>query len=290
MGVLLLLVILILPMVSACLPLRWAWLGLAGCGMAGGLIWLDAHVVPFGDDGDRFGLGALIFGGWLMIVALALVTIILRAALGSRGPAADRPALWPGPIGILLGVFFMHWLSNRLAGTTPAGDLHVATGAVGAAAGWLAWKFRPWGWRSPPRDVAHVAIAGCLTVSAWAIVSAMDADRTAALARETADGAPYCVLTFAGREHPRPARNVLELSRLVSRSGGRSFIDDAHWLIIDEPDGMVAKRLRSSLFGPTEFDDHAIEGQAPPCTPRIGGNLDTGRKRSPHPPLTVERG
>lgn len=286
--------VLCLAIACAFLPRRWAWLGLAMCTLGAGLLWLDLHVQPM-LDGDDFGFGAFFIQSWMVVGTVALVVIVLReaAAPGRQRQAGEAPplGLWPGPVGVLIGVFFMHWLSNRLAGAPPL-MAHLMTGAAGVAlaggAGWLAWRARlRWGFL---RDLGHLAVAIGLTISAWVLVSAMDAERTAALAGETAEGAPWCAVTFAGHDRPRPAVDALELSRLVSRSGGRHFLDDAHWLVVEAPDGMVAKRLRSGLSGPAKFDDLKIEGEAPPCTPQIGGNLDSGRKRPPYPPLTVKRG
>lgn len=274
MGLLYLLLVLF-PVIPALLPRRWAFLGFGLFTLVAGVFWLDMHVQPFGELNDR-GLGTLLFGVWVIVGLVGFASVFLRAGvhrlLFGKTAQSDRTpplALWPLPIGSLLAIFFMHWLSNRLAGATPAWAVHVAVTLAGSMVGAFLWRYRPS--QRLLRDISHAAIAGCVGVVIWVAAGAFDAYRWASEARDHAGGLPYCVLTFAGRDHPRPARSVLDLSRLVSRSGGRSFIDDAHWLIVVEPEGLTAKRWRPNYGAMPFFEDRKIEDAA--CRPEIGGNI-----------------
>lgn len=256
------------PMIAmaalAMLPLRrWALLSQGLYWLAMGLIALDEHARPFGEDNDRFGLGALILGAWLFAGVVGLLLSMRRLPAESD---RSRAALWPVPVGTLVAVLFLHWLSNRLAGATPAWLVHVTVFGVALGNAAVIWKVRPrLGTR---RNLAHLAVVAAVTVSALVAWAALEAASWGARAREIANGAPYCLLTFAGRDHPRPAASVLELSSLVSRSGGRSAFDDAHWLVVAGPKGVTAKRYRTPWGRAAYFEDR--RGPAA-CSPRIGG-------------------
>lgn len=235
----------------AFLPSRWALLCQGIYWLGAGLLWLDRHGQPFGEDNDRLGLGASLFVVWVCAGLVGTAIATTRHLI--RGPKSKYQALWPLPVGILFGVLLLHWLSNRLAGATPAWLLHVLVTFSGVMIAGIVWSLRR---RSGlGRDLHLVAATGSITVAALVAWAALDAFRWVARAHAVASGAPYCLLTFAGREHPRGATSVFELSPLVSRSGGRSFIDDAHWLVIAKPTGTVAKRWRAPWPAPGYFED-----------------------------------
>lgn len=271
----LLIVILLLPVVPAFLPRRWAFLGYGLLLLALGLLWLDLHGTPFGESNDR-GLGVLLMGGGALVGLIGFGAVLARRpvlSLLTRKPAPEPPprlALWPLPVGALLAVFFMHWLGNRLAGSGPAWLVHVVVAAAAVGLALASWRLRS---RDPLFHVpSHLALVICAGAVAWTGWGVWEAPRWAARAEAAADGAPWCALTFAGRAHPRPATDVLQLTRLVSRSGGRGFMDDAHWLIVAGPGGLTAKRWRERPGGRAGFEDRQVE-EAPACTPVSGGNL-----------------
>jgi hypothetical protein len=267
---LLLIALLFVAVVPAFLPRREAYLGFGVFALAVGLIWLEQHVQPFLDDNDRLGLGPWLLAIWVSTGLVGFLYVLLRRAGDHEEAAEDGRALWPLPVGALFAVFFFHWLSNQLAGATPAWLVHINVAAGALTVGILLLRYRPG--NAPFRNLVHVAATGSLVVALLVGKAAVDAPLWAAKAREAADGAPFCVLTFAGREHPRPARHILELSPLVSRSGGRSFAEDARWLIVLGPQGPVAKRWRSPWGRDPRFENHPVDGNTA-CEPELGGNL-----------------
>lgn len=240
---------------------RWAMLGFGTFVLLAGLDQLNLHGIPVTEDGDRVGFDILLRMVWLALgIVCGLVALVLNIDREDPGPP-----LWPLPIGLLVAVLGMHWLSNRLAGATPAGLVHVGVAAVGRGAALALWFGRSWGRVAP---ALHL-LAMVVSISTVLLVgkAAIGALQGAALAERTAGGAPYCLLTFAGRDHPRPARVVLELSSLVSRSGGRAAFDDAHWLVVGGAEGPTAIRFR-------RFDKGVTAKREPgACQPVAGGNL-----------------
>jgi hypothetical protein len=271
----LLVAILLLPVVPAFLPRRWAVVGYGVVLLLWGLLWLDLRGEPFGESNYR-GFDALLLGGWGLVALIGFCTVVARRpllALLIRKPRVDPPAglaLWPLPVGALLAVFFMHWLSNRLAGAGPAWLVHGVIASTAVAAGVVLWRFRPRD--ASLRVLSHLALVMCAGVAAWIGWDVGDSGRWAARADAAADGAPWCALTFAGRDHPRPAEATLDLTRLVSRSGGRGFMDDAYWLVVATPQGPQAKRWRPASGDPSGFETRPVAGAAA-CTPVPGGNL-----------------
>lgn len=262
-----LLFLVVLPLIPAALPRRWAYFGLGIAALVAGLFWLAIHVVPFSQSDDH-GFSGLLLVSWLAAGTVSLSIVAVRSAL-ARSVAPRRPGLWPLPVGILGGVFFMHWLSNRLAGATPAEWVHILVALSGLiAAGTFAF-FRP---LDPTlRDLSHTAVVLGVIVAFWPINAAYEAGKWARQADLEAKGQPYCILTYAGREHPRPAKSVLELSRLVSRSGGRHAAEDAYWLVIETTGGVIEKRW-NTLGGAIAVVEQK-RTQPPACTPLFGGNL-----------------
>lgn len=266
--------ILFSPLAFALLPSRWAYFSFGCVVLVAGLLWLDSHVQPFG--GNDFGLGRLLLVGWLGLTAIGFFTVLVRPVVARllsirSKPQVARLALWPLPMGILIGVFFTHWLSNRLAGATPALLVHMAVGSAGLAAALVVWWFRPRA--GILRGLAHGAITVCLTIFAWVAVAGFEAQRWASSASTQAAGAPYCTLTFAARDQPRPAREVLELSRLVSRSGGRSFSEDVSWLVIQGRGGLEVRRS-NRIWTAEPFSAPLTPVRLPSCSPELGGGLE----------------
>lgn len=259
----------------AFLPRRLVGLGFGTIALLTGLILLEVHNEPLGSDGDRSGLGQLTFMVWL---TLALVGFVVRLATDGglsslatvRSAAAHTLLSWTLPIGVLLAVMAMHWISNRLAGASPAWRIHLL---VGGGAGMLAvWMMRGGLSATISPDLRQLGIITAAGLSLLVAKAAISAPMWAATAREEAAGAPYCMLTFAGREHPRLATTVLELSPLVSRSGARSFVDDAYWLVVTEGGVHQPKRWQLGWGGRSGFED-AYAGHKPACLPVPGGNL-----------------
>jgi hypothetical protein len=267
---LLLIALLFVAVVPALLPRREAYLGFGVFALVTGLMWLQQHVQPFSEDNDRLGLGPWLLAIYAFVGLFGFLYFLLRRTRDDEEVVQDGHALWPLPVGALLAVFLFHWLSNRLAGTPPAWLIHIYVAAGALTVGILLIRYRPR--KAPFRDLVHVAATGSLVVALLVGKAAVDAPLWAAKARAAAGGAPFCVLTFAGREHPRQATHVLELSPLVSRSGGRSFAEDARWLIVSGPQGPVAKRWRSPWGRNPRFENYPTDGNTA-CVPESGGNL-----------------
>ncbi|WP_375397115.1 hypothetical protein [uncultured Sphingomonas sp.] len=261
-----------LPPFAAVLPARAAGIAFGSIALIAGLLLLQAHTTPFGEDHDRLGLGNLILVGWIALAAAALAVRLAwqswRGDLDAMITPRDMRALsWMLPVGILAGVLAMHWLSNRLAGARPAWLAHVAAFLIAAliAAG-IGVRARSKS-RGPGVMLAIVAASTlALLVAAAAVMAPIWAMR----ARSAAAGAPYCLLAFAGRDHPRAARSVFDLSPLVSRSGGRSFVDDADWLIVATPEGLRARRWQAPFGRASGFDD-SLPLRSTACRPVAGG-------------------
>lgn len=167
-------------------PCRWALLWQGVYWLALRLIALDEHARPVGEDNDRFGLGLLILGAWLFAGVVGLLLSMMRL------PAEcdrSRAALWPVPVGMLVAVLFLHWLSNRLAGATPALLVHATVFGVALGIAAVIWKGRS---RVGTRqDLAHLAVVAAVTVSALVAWAALEAAYWGARAREIANDAPY---------------------------------------------------------------------------------------------------
>ena len=268
--------ILFLPViVGAILPRRLSGLVLGSVILIASLVLLDERNIPIEDRDslDAF-IGHLLVEAWLVLAGAAL---LLRATLGGwRQDGAQAPAPlklhqqilgWPLPIGALLAVCLMHWLSNRMAGAEPAWVVQLMV--AGASAAILALVLHSKWLRTIP-DVSTLAAVTAVTCTLLVGKAAIDARQWRALADVTAAGRPYCLLTFAGREHIREAKQVLELSPLVSRSGGRSFVEDRPYFIVIEGTGPRAKGWKEGRGG-TVTDAPADLPLA--CVPRIGGGI-----------------
>lgn len=242
-----------------------------------GLVLLDMRTTPSSEDDRSFGLAGLLVAAW---IAASFVSYGLRFLRGGRDDVPEEPhegalqALlsWPLPVGLLLSVFAMHWLSNRLAGSSPAWLIHLAVGTVAILAGVVALRVQSSDSLKPLR---HVVAVACLGLGALVLKAAATAPIWAARAHAEARSRPYCLLTFSSRDRLRPAVSILELSPLVSRSGGRSFIDDqVAWLVVQENgvgkamswvDSVGGRRRSYFRSEPRTFN--------PPCRPGVKGQL-----------------
>ncbi|HEU0045054.1 hypothetical protein [Sphingomonas sp.] len=244
MGLLLLL--LLASVAPAFLTGRWIGLGYGLLFLLLGLLALQQHVLPFGED--RWGLGGMVLAVMGLLTGLGIAARTIWDVGHDRFFASRPPSPWLSwamPTGALVAVLAFHWLANRLAGATPAWLVHL--GVAGPAMG-VAALVGLMPVRAGLGQTRVLLLASCLGLTLLVVHAGARAIIYANLASTEADGAPYCLLTFAGREHPRLATQVLELSPLVSRSGGRSFAEDAAWLVVGEPRDPRRLRLRGSAF------------------------------------------
>lgn len=268
------LIVALLIVASAALPRRLTLFAVGVNALLIGLLLLDEHTTPAAESSG--GVAYIVIGFWVGLSAL-IYAIRFTREFGSFGPviapanAAQALISWPLPVGFLISVLIMHWLSNRLAGASPAWLIHVAVFATAALGGYLVLRKQSLLQMAPTRYLAAVAFCGLALLVFRAAVSAPN---WAARARAEAGSRPFCLLTFAGRDHARPARSTLELSPLVSRSGGRSFVNDAGWLVIEE------NRVRRALTWQQNFGARSRGGfrhsswiKNPLCRPGLPGQL-----------------
>ncbi|HEX9931865.1 MAG TPA: hypothetical protein VGB08_03400 [Allosphingosinicella sp.] len=214
------------PILAA--PRRWAraaagWV-LLGIGLM--LIAVKSDTAqPFDDDGAGSALG-------VAIVAISTLSIVLALLIRHRalieGPGdEDRSVVtrwlcdWAIPLGFLVAAAFLHWLSNRIAGASPAALIHILLVAGGCAtAAAVLWRA---GWRfgalRPAGRFGFALPAAFAAVVVWDAVAGFD---MWARVQRFADGEPWCAMTYGGFEHERQARSGWDLSPLVNRRYG-------HW-------------------------------------------------------------
>jgi hypothetical protein len=259
------------------------WRPLAGWVVVpAGLLWLEERNIPFQDLGIFGGMGT----SWALVVGL---TVVIAAVIRwfrslAREQRRGLPALadWHLPAAVVAAVFFFHWLANRLAGESPALTVHIIVIATAlAASGLLAGAL--WFARDSlrARPVLRSVTTGMLLFAcAFLVIVAKGTASVAStlrLASDEAAGRPYCMLTFAGRDQFRPARGALELSPLVSRSGGRNFIEDAYWLVVQSADGPQRLRLRQrkdrDYFSARAAPASDSMADSAPCNPQPGGGI-----------------
>lgn len=269
MGVLLtLLAVLFLaaPVIPALLPRRLLGLGHGVLTLIAGVLFLSEHGQPQAERGNQEG--DILLYLWAMLAIAGMVgRLAVELTRGRFREWPDAPPLlaWATPVGLLAAVFGLHWLSNRLAGVGPAWLMHgVAIGAAVTAAA-VGWRYRP---RDRlDRAARRFLLSTAVSLLALLIWAAGSAPFWYCRAGTAAQGSPWCVLTFAGRDHARPARSVWELSPLVSRSGGRSAFDDAGWLLIRQGSAINAWRRHGGGW------QQVVSLPGPPaCQPVIGGN------------------
>lgn len=246
--------------------------------LGGGLLLIGERNIPWYDQGMFGGVAQ----GLLMWVLIPLLIIAFVRTF--RDIEAERPTLplwadWHVPVAILVAVCFFHWLANRLAGAIPTLAVHLTTivTAIAFCAGGLL-AFRKW---RGSRPVLGGTLA-LLALSAGTFLlfvgkAVLMAREQQGVAMEVAAGRPWCALTFAGNGKARPATHWLDLSPLVSRSGGRSYIEDVAWLAVEE--GGAVTRYRRYLGSRGAFM-RAVKSAEPfdrvtagRCQPRPGGNL-----------------
>jgi hypothetical protein len=190
---------------------------------------------PFDDD----GIGADFGDAFLIISSLAIgAALLIRWRALIYGPKAeDRGAVtrwlgdWAIPLGFLFAAAFLHWLSNRLAGTSPAWLLHVML--VLAASGFAAAMV----WRSGWSFALTKATSrlGFALSAAFAVLVMWDAVQGFTMwsrAERFADGSPWCAMTYGGFEHERRALSGWDLSPLVNRHYGNWAVSKALFLTV----------------------------------------------------------
>lgn len=231
----------VIPLAAAFSPRR-LWLpALAWSVMPIGLILLDDHTHSSpADDSAGSAIGLAMFFLWLLLLA---VIVVLRGAVEAFRSTTEPLPLDHGqqlaavvPFAILLAVFFMHWLSNRLAGAQPAGLVHLLV-AGGGVLLMLVGKSTRIERFIPRRPLRLFAFTAGATVTLLILSFVVRAHLWAQAAREFAGGASYCTLNAHGYKW-RPAESWLELSPLVMRDRGRFGIDTHYWLIVRRPEGL----------------------------------------------------
>ena len=210
------------------------WRTVAGWSfLALGLIWLGERNIPFG----RLGMLGDIGTGWTQFVGSTLIIAIIIRVFRSYGADVAPPAGWwldwDPPLAGLTACFAFHWLANRMAGYEPAKLPHISiVGLCLAVMAALLWTL------PGPRlrmEVRPLLFAFCLTLGALVLHAGYTARVRYDLARTKAEGRPFCLVTYAGRDQPRQAVSWWSLSPLVSRSGGRSYVDDrVDWLLVSD--------------------------------------------------------
>lgn len=262
----------------ACMPSPW-WRPIVGwLVLGGGLLWLDERNIPWEDKGIFGGIGE----GLLLWVFTPLLVAAFVKAFRDHGVEARRIPFWAdwhAPVSILFAVFFFHWLANRLAGASPSHHVHLMVALVAAGvAAVVILVLRRWP-GDLPRLRGPLIFAACTAVAIVILVgkAALTAHEEKVAAGLQAGGRPWCVLTFAGNGRARPATHWLELSPLVSRSGGRSYVEDVAWLAVQEEQGVKRYRYRKGSRGrylraipSTGISDRVAAGN---CQPQPGGNL-----------------
>jgi hypothetical protein len=234
-------------------PREWAR-AVAGWGLlAAGLVFLLDHLqhpAPYDDDFLDIDLGLALGTVWASTIVGALV---IRRALLDPDPLGEKPALpaaptvlqwlqcWSIPIAFLVAAAFLHWLSNRLAGASPAWQVHlrVLLPALCLFAFMLRWV----GWRGlggPRRLGLALPVAFSLLV-AWDGHKGFDAWSGA---RSFAAGRPYCLMTYGGFEHRRTARSGWDLSPLVDRHYGDWAVGKTPTLAVATDEGIATYRLK----------------------------------------------
>ncbi len=230
------------PLTVLFLPPRWVPAAIGWWILLIGLVWIENRTstpAPYDDDGIGLGLGgalALIWGAALAMAATARLKSIV-----SDPRHAPLFLAWPVPIAILVAVAVHHWLSNRLAGMTPAFLVHLALVAAAAAILLEAIRLR-----------GRVGRLRLLFVSAFALAMVVLVHRDAWLGfrlwQESvwkAAGRPHCVMTYGGFEHRRPARSGWDMSPLVNRLYGNWAAGKAPILIVSNMDGAMVGYRRT---------------------------------------------
>jgi hypothetical protein len=198
-------------------------------------VFLDERNIPWEDKGLFSGMAE----GLVMWVMLPmLVATFVRTF---RDVAQDRLNLplwadWPIPVATLGAVVFFHWLANRLAGVGSAALVHLIVGGAAAVCSAVAVLTRKHLSAKQPLARGPLAVVALTSVALIFLVgyASLTAHRHRRVAEVEAAGRPWCVLTFAGSGKGSPAQTWLDLSPLVSRSGGRSYLEDVAWLAIEE--------------------------------------------------------
>lgn len=198
-----------------------------------GLLWLEERNLPFRDLGMFGGIGLVWSKLLIFTIVLAAFVRVFQSAVADRPPPPHWVADWQPPVAILAAVFFFHWLANRLAGWSPAMQPHfIGIGCCTVAAFLLERDLRIRPRRFDLRPFALCFASAMLMLLLYAGWVAM---RQAGQAVKEADGRPFCLISYAGSRHSFQATDRWQLSPLVSRRGGRSYLDDgASWLFIDD--------------------------------------------------------
>lgn len=230
-------------------PRKWVR-GVGGWAiLAAGWIYILDHIGrpgPYDDDFMDLNLGLILGAAWAMTVAGALIA--RKSALLDPAPVREPSAAlqwiqcWSIPIALLFGAALLHWLSNRLAGATPAWRVHfwVMAPPLGLVL-LLSWFGR---WRM--KDLSGRRRFSLALPSVLALLVAWDMHQGYAAwsgARAFADGRPYCLMTYGGFEHRRVARSGWEISPLVDRAYGNWAVAETPSLSVATAKGVATYRL-----------------------------------------------
>jgi hypothetical protein len=271
MAILLLyLLIVILPagLVLAA-PRNWVRAAAGWSFLVAGWVYIHDHVhhpAPYDDDFMDLDLGLILGVIWSMTIAAALAA--RQAALRDPNPKPKRSVVrqwiqcWSVPIALLFGIAFLHWLSNRLAGATPALRVHlwVLVPLLGLML-LLAWGRQ---WRMADLSgrqrfsLALPAAVALLTV--WDVHQGFSAWSGA---RAFAAGRPYCLMTYGGFEHRREAQSGWEMSPLVDRAFGNWAVAETPTLSVATADGVTTYRLLRGAWRSTKDQPQCWPGLPP---------------------------
>ena len=227
-----------------------------------GLLALDEHVstvAPYDDDGPFSGIGTAI----VMTMCVAAVLGILKRPFDILHDDPDEPRYpvdraWPVPVGVLAAAYFLHWLSNRLAGAEQPLTLHLAITVSGVVIGFaasLAAKLFP-----PIRDPSLLLAAFAFALVGMIVNNAAKGCALWRQAKQEAGNQPHCIMSYGGFERRRFARDGWDLSPLVNRHHATWAASKAPVIVIAEPRGVKQLRWMNGEFLNGELG-------AAPCDP-----------------------
>lgn len=257
-----------IPLALLASPRRWLGFVVGVAVLFGGVAWLDLHTTPSWDQdfGYAWASGILSIWGFVTLAIGLLRLLVGQKSSDPRGSRLD----WTQPMAVLVAVFFMHWLRNRLAGVSPGWLPHL--GIIGGSllvSTILVAQLRKA--KSDALDLRVTAIAFSIAVAVLALGDAYDASTYLRMARTEAAGRNFCIMTLAGNEKYRPARSVFDVSPLISRYQGKSFIGHGSWLIVQDGKVFRFEGLRNAYGRRPYFSNDEIRAGVIACRPTPGG-------------------